>query len=59
MRCSSACQSAERPAKYPPIKMGDQALWFAAQRYEHMAKVKAPSEAAVAPGARAISSWQG
>ena len=39
-----------RPAKYPPIKFGDYALWFAAQRYQHMAKVETPSEAEVAPG---------
>ena len=44
--------------KYPPIKFGDYALWFAAQRYEHMAKVQAPSEADIAPGARATSRWQ-
>ena len=52
------CQSAEQPAKYPPIKFGDYALWFAAQRYEHMAKVQAPAEAEIAPGARATARWQ-
>ncbi len=45
------------PAKYPPIKFGDYALWFAAQRYEHMQKVQAPAEADVAPGARATARW--
>ena len=45
------------PAKYPPIKFGDYALWFAAQRYEHMQKVQAPTEADVAPGARATARW--
>ncbi|MCA0304561.1 MAG: isopenicillin N synthase family oxygenase [Proteobacteria bacterium] len=59
IECLPSCQSAERPAKYPPIKMGDYALWFAAQRYEHMAKVEAPSEAEIAPGARATERWQG
>ncbi len=59
IECLQTCQSAERPAKYPPIKMGDYALWFAAQRYEHMAKVQAPSEAEIAPGARATERWQG
>src|SRR5262245_27308661 len=59
IECLPSCQSAGQPAKYPPIKMGDYALWFAAQRYEHMAKVEAPSEADIAPGARATSRWQG
>ncbi len=59
IECLPTCRSAERPAKYPPIKMGDYALWFAAQRYEHMAKVAAPSEAEIAPGARATERWQG
>jgi len=59
IECLPSCQSAGQPAKYPPIRMGDYALWFAAQRYEHMAKVQAPSEADVAPGARATSRWQG
>jgi isopenicillin N synthase-like dioxygenase len=45
------------PAKYPPIKFGDYALWFAAQRYEHMQKVQAPTEADVTPGARATARW--
>ena len=59
IECLPTCRSAEAPAKYPPIKMGDYALWFAAQRYEHMAKVAAPSEAEIAPGARATERWQG
>ena len=53
-----SCVSAANPAKYPPIKFGDYALWFAAQRYQHMAKVETPSEAQVAPGARATSHWK-
>jgi isopenicillin N synthase-like dioxygenase len=55
--CLPTCRSAERPAKYPPIKFGDYALWFAAQRYEHMAKVQTPAEADIAPGARATARW--
>ena len=55
--CLPTCQSAERLPKYPPIKFGDYALWFAAQRYEHMAKVQAPAEAEIAPGARATARW--
>jgi isopenicillin N synthase-like dioxygenase len=58
IECLSSCQSAERPARYPPIKFGDYALWFAAQRYEHMAKVQALDEAAIAPGARATARWK-
>ena len=52
-RSSSACrscQSADQPAKYPPIKFGDYALWFAAQRYEHMAKAEALPDDKIAPG---------
>jgi len=56
--CLPTCRSAERPAKYPPIKFGDYALWFSAQRYQHMQKVAAPSEADIAPGARATARWQ-
>ena len=59
IECLPSCQSATRPAKYPPIKFGDYALWFAAQRYGHMAKVPVPSEDQIAPGARATSRWQG
>jgi isopenicillin N synthase-like dioxygenase len=58
IECLPSCESAETPAKYPPIKFGDYALWFAAQRYQHMAKVETPSEAQVAPGARATSRWK-
>ena len=58
IECLPSCQSAERPAKYSPIKFGDYALWFAAQRYEHMAKVEIPAEADVAPGARATTRWK-
>jgi isopenicillin N synthase-like dioxygenase len=58
IECLPTCQSGERPPKYPPIKFGDYALWFAAQRYEHMAKVQAPDESEIAPGARATTRWQ-
>ena len=57
IECLPTCRSAERPAKYPPIKFGDYALWFAAQRYEHMAKVQVPDESRIAPGARATARW--
>ena len=58
IECLPSCQSTDKPPKYPPIKFGDYAVWFAAQRYNHMAKVEAPSEAAVAPGERATSRWK-
>jgi len=48
IECLPTCQSAERLPKYPPIKFGDYALWFAAQRYEHMAKVQTPDESQIA-----------
>jgi hypothetical protein len=53
-----SCQSAANPAKYPPIRMGDYAVWFAAQRYNHMAKVDRKSEIEIAPGARATEAWK-
>jgi isopenicillin N synthase-like dioxygenase len=58
IECLPTCQSPEQPAKYPPIKFGDYALWFAAQRYEHMQKVQTPDEAAIAPGERATARWK-
>jgi isopenicillin N synthase-like dioxygenase len=58
IECLPSCQSAEKPAKYPPIKFGDYAVWFAAQRYNHMAKVAVPSEAEIAPGERATARWK-
>jgi len=56
--CLPSCRSADFPAKYPPIKFADYALWFSAQRYQHMQSVKAPSEADVSPGARATEAWK-
>lgn len=58
IECLPSCQSANRPAKYPPIKFGDYAVWFAAQRYNHMQKVETKSEAEIAPGARATERWK-
>jgi isopenicillin N synthase-like dioxygenase len=58
IECLPSCQSAEKPAKYPPIKFGDYAVWFAAQRYNHMAKVETKSDAEIAPGARATERWK-
>ena len=58
IECLPTCQSVDNPPKYPPITMGDYALWFSAQRYQHMQNVKTPSEAEVAPGARATEAWK-
>jgi len=58
IECLPSCQSADRPAKYPPITMGDYAVWFATQRYTHMEKVEAMPESVVAPGARATEAWK-
>jgi len=58
IECLPTCQSAERPAKYPPIKFGDYALWFAAQRYQHMQKVPTLSASEISPGERATSRWR-
>jgi isopenicillin N synthase-like dioxygenase len=58
IECLPTCQSADRPAKYPPIKFGDYALWFAAQRYAHMAKVPVPADSDIAPGERATARWK-
>jgi isopenicillin N synthase-like dioxygenase len=57
IECLPSCRSEAQPAKYPPIRFGDYALWFATQRYEHLQNVAAPSAAEIAPGARATSRW--
>ncbi len=58
IECLPSCRSATTPAKYPPIKFADYAVWFSAQRYQHMQNVAVPSEAEVAPGARATERWK-
>jgi isopenicillin N synthase-like dioxygenase len=58
IECLPSCQSADHPPKYPPIKFGDYALWFAAQRYQHMQNVKTPTADEVKPGARATEAWK-
>jgi isopenicillin N synthase-like dioxygenase len=58
IECLPSCQSAEQPPKYPPIKFGDYAVWFAAQRYNHMAKVETKPDSEIAPGARATERWK-
>jgi len=57
IECLPTCQSADQPAKFPPIQFGDYALWFSAQRYQHMAKVAAPTDDVIAPGERATARW--
>jgi isopenicillin N synthase-like dioxygenase len=57
IECLPSCYSAGNPPKYPPIRFGDYALWFARKSYEHMANEQAPPEAAIAPGSRATTRW--
>ncbi len=57
IECLPSCCSAANPPKYPPIKFGDYAIWFARKSYEHMAQQPALADAEVAPGARATRRW--
>ena len=57
IECLSSCRPGGEPAKYPPISVGDYALWFARRSYEHMAHEPALPDAVVAPGVRTIARW--
>jgi isopenicillin N synthase-like dioxygenase len=57
IECLPSCRSADKPAKYPPIRFGDYALWFARKSYEHMAHEPALPDTVVAPGGRATARW--
>ena len=57
IECLPSCRSAGSPAKYPPIRFGDYALWFARKTYEHMANEPALPDAAIVPGVRATRRW--
>ena len=57
IECLPSCRSVDSAAKYPPIRFGDYALWFASKSYQHMANEAALPEAVVAPGARATARW--
>jgi len=57
VECLPTCRSADNPAKYPPIRFGDYALWFASKSYQHMANEPALPDAVVAPGPRATARW--
>ena len=57
IECLQSCRSTAHPAKYPPIKFGDYAIWFARKSYEHMAQQPALDDAEIAPGARATMRW--
>ena len=57
IECLPSCRPGGEPAKYPPISVGDYALWFARGSYEHMAHEPALPDAVVAPGARATARW--
>jgi isopenicillin N synthase-like dioxygenase len=49
IECLPTCCSADNPEKYPPIRFGDYALWFASKSYQHMANEAALPDAVVAP----------
>jgi len=57
IECLPNCRSADNPPKYPPIRLGDYALWFARKSYEHMAEEPALPDAVIAPGGRATARW--
>lgn len=57
IECLPTCRSGDNPAKYPSIRFGDYALWFAAKSYQHMANESVLSDAVVAPGNRATARW--
>jgi isopenicillin N synthase-like dioxygenase len=57
IECLPSCRSAANPPKYPPIRFGDYALWFARKTYAHMADEPALPDEAVAPGTRATARW--
>ena len=57
IECLPTCRSADNPAKYPPIRFGDYALWFASKSYQHMANEAALPDAVVVPGVRATARW--
>jgi isopenicillin N synthase-like dioxygenase len=58
IECLPTCVAAGDVPKYPPIKFADYALWFSAQRYQHMQSVPAPTAADIAPGLRATEAWK-
>jgi len=57
IECLPTCRSVTQPPKYPPIKFGDYAIWFAHKNYEHLAQEPAPRDEEIAAGARATMRW--
>ena len=57
IECLPSCCSPANRAKYPPIRFGDYAAWFAGKSYEHLASRPGPDDAAIAPGDRATRRW--
>jgi isopenicillin N synthase-like dioxygenase len=51
------CRRDDNPVRYPPIRFGDYALWFASKSYQHMANEPALPDAVVARGSRATARW--
>lgn len=57
IECLPTCRSSERPAKYPPIQLGEYAVWFASRNYQHLAKDQSVPDDKATPGARALGKW--
>jgi len=57
IECLPTCRSAEQPAKYPPIQLGEYAGWFASRNYQHLAKDQSVPDDKATPGARALGKW--
>ena len=57
IECLPSCCPDGNPAKYPSIRFGDYALWFARKSYGHMANEPGLPDAVVAPGVRATARW--
>lgn len=57
IECLPSCHSAEQPPKYPPVKLGDYAIWFAAQNYQHLAADQSVTAEQIEPAGRAFGKW--
>lgn len=57
IECLATCRSSERPPQYPAVKLGDYAIWFAAQNYQHLAADQSVTADQIAPADRALGKW--
>lgn len=57
IECLPSCQSAEQPPKYPSVKLGEYAIWFAAQSYQHLATDQSVTAEQITPAERALGKW--